>query len=138
MSQMGKFLFACFLLLLIVEPTLVLAQATGVEGTTEDYTGGDSAGGSGNLGTLNRTLLEFLNGAIKVLVALTVLVFIFGVIRYIAAGGDPQATKNARSLILWAVIGFALILGIWGVARFFLVGIFGSESTQIPDVPTIQ
>ena len=137
MSQMGKFLFACFLFLLLVEPTLVFAQATGVEGTTEDYTGGDS-GGSGNLGTLNRTLLDFLNGAIKVLVALTVLVFIFGVIRYIAAGGDPQATKNARSLILWAVIGFALILGIWGVARFFLVGIFGSESTQIPDVPTIQ
>ncbi|KKU84940.1 MAG: hypothetical protein UY14_C0039G0005 [Parcubacteria group bacterium GW2011_GWA1_47_9] len=77
MSRMGKFLFACFLFLLLVEPTLVFAQATGVEGTTEDYTGGDS-GGSGNLGTLNRTLLDFLNGAIKVLVALTVLVFIFG------------------------------------------------------------
>ncbi|KKU75487.1 MAG: hypothetical protein UY02_C0050G0003 [Candidatus Giovannonibacteria bacterium GW2011_GWB1_47_6b] len=80
MSRMGKFLFACFLFLLLVEPTLVFAQATGVEGTTEDYTGGDS-GGSGNLGTLNRTLLDFLNGAIKVLVALTVLVFIFGAIR---------------------------------------------------------
>ena len=118
MKRSQKEVLSLALIFAIAVPSLVLAQ--------------------GNLPELNKRLLEFVNGAIKVLVALTVLVFIFGVIRYIAAGGDPQATKNARSLILWAVIGFALILGIWGVARFFLVGIFGSESTQIPDVPTIQ
>ncbi|KKU84939.1 MAG: hypothetical protein UY14_C0039G0004 [Parcubacteria group bacterium GW2011_GWA1_47_9] len=92
----------------------------------------------GNLPELNKRLLEFVNGAIKVLVALTVLVFIFGVIRYIAAGGDPEATKKARGFILWSVIGFALILGIWGVARFFLVGIFGGDATTIPTVPSIR
>ena len=119
MKRSQKEVLSLALILAVAAPSLALAQP-------------------GNLGTLNRTLLDFLNGAIKVLVALTVLVFIFGVIRYIAAGGDPEATKKARGFILWSVIGFALILGIWGVARFFLVGIFGSESTQIPDVPTIQ
>ncbi|OGZ56148.1 MAG: hypothetical protein A3J04_00310 [Candidatus Ryanbacteria bacterium RIFCSPLOWO2_02_FULL_47_14] len=119
MKRSQKEVLSLALILAVAAPSLALAQP-------------------GNLGTLNRTLLDFLNGAIKVLVALTVLVFIFGVIRYIAAGGDPEATKKARGFILWSVIGFALILGIWGVARFFLVGIFGGDATTIPTVPSIR
>jgi len=118
MKRSQKEVLSLALIFAIAVPSLVLAQ--------------------GNLPELNKRLLEFVNGAIKVLVALTVLVFIFGVIRYIAAGGDPEATKKARGFILWSVIGFALILGIWGVARFFLQGIFGSDVTTIPTVPSIR
>jgi len=87
---------------------------------------------------LSGTVLGILNAAIRVMVALATLVFIYGVIKYIAAGGDPEATKKARSFIIWSIIGLALIIGIWGVANFLLTGLFGGTVTQGPVIPTIR
>ncbi|MEK7630676.1 MAG: hypothetical protein AAB417_01425 [Patescibacteria group bacterium] len=96
-------------------PLIVAAQAQG----------GDIKGFiTGTLGGIVGALINFL-------IAVATLVFIFGVIRYIAAGGDAEKVKEARSYIIFAIVGLAAILGIWGIARLLATGIGGSD-TNIP------
>jgi len=60
---------------------------------------------------------------ITVLVSIATLVFIWGVISYIAAGGDETKMKTAKSYIVFSIIGLTLILGIWGIAAFLREGL---------------
>jgi hypothetical protein len=82
-------------------------------------------------------LLGIINAIIKLLIAVATLVFIFGIVRYIAAGGDPEKTKTARSFIVFSIVGLALILGIWGVATFLITGL-GFDTTAPSNLPTFN
>jgi len=102
----------------LLAPALVFGQSRDIE----NFLGG--------------RILDIINALIRVFVALATLVFIYGVIKYIAAGGDPNETKKARSFIIWSIIGLALIVGIWGVSNFLLRGLFGNIDNT-PRIPTI-
>ena len=79
------------------------------------------------VGKLNQFIENKLGASvdalITVLIALATLVFIWGIISYIAAGGDETKMKTAKSYIIFSIIGLALILGIWGVAQFLVEGL---------------
>ncbi|MEK7650093.1 MAG: hypothetical protein AAB367_04030 [Patescibacteria group bacterium] len=108
-----KFLTHAAVLAISLAPLAVAAQGTGIK----DFI-------SGTLGDIVGALINFL-------IAIATLVFIFGVIRYIAAGGDAEKVKEARSYIIFAIVGLAAILGIWGMSRFLVAGLVG-EDTSIP------
>jgi len=86
---------------------------------------------------VSTTLLDIANALILVLIALATLVFIYGVVRYVGAGGDAEAIKKARAFIIWSIVGLALILGVWGIARFLAEGILGNIDT-VPSTPPLE
>ena len=88
-------------------------------------------------GFVEDTLLDIANAVIVVLFAIATLVFIYGIIRYIGAGGDAEAIKKARSFIIWSVVGLVLILGVWGVATFVAESLFGDIQAQ-PTTPPLE
>lgn len=80
---------------------------------------------------VTQTIGGTVNALVTVLVAIATLVFIFGIVKYISAAGDPEKMKTARSYIIFSIIALALILGIWGVAQFLLEGT--GLNTYTPD-----
>ncbi len=70
------------------------------------------------------TVLDTINSLTIALISIATLVFIYGIITYISAGssGDQQKQKTARSYIIYSVIFFVFILGIWGIAQFLVEG----------------
>src|SRR5258706_6239499 len=60
------------------------------------------------------TISHLINSVVVVLIALGVLVFIWGVIMYIIAKSEDQK-KNARDLIIYGVIGLFAITAVWGL-----------------------
>lgn len=55
--------------------------------------------------------------AINFLLVLATLVFLWGIIKYINAGGDAAKVKEARSYILWGIIGLAVMGGVWAIVK---------------------
>lgn len=87
------------------------------------------AGGATNITTLLFTLTGYVNDIIGFLVTAAVLLFVYGVIRYMLAGGDEDAVKQGRSFILWGLIGLAVIVSVWGLVNI-LTGSFGFTDTR--------
>ncbi|OGZ47316.1 MAG: hypothetical protein A3J54_03425 [Candidatus Ryanbacteria bacterium RIFCSPHIGHO2_02_FULL_45_13b] len=78
-------------------------------------------------------LTQVLNLLIPFLVLLATVVFLFGVLNYITAGGDEKKLKEAKSVILWGIIALAIMLTAWGFVEIVIDFIFGNET--LPPLP---
>lgn len=70
-----------------------------------------------------------------VILAVAVIVVIWGIFKFILNAGDEEARKTGRSLILWGIVGIFLMLSVWGLVNI-LLGTFGLTTT-VPTVPGI-
>ena len=62
------------------------------------------------------TVSRILNTIIPILITLGVVYFIWGVIKYVTAK-DPDAQKEARSVMISGIIGLFVIVSIWGLVN---------------------
>ena len=56
-----------------------------------------------------------------------VIMIIYGGFRYVASGGDPTGTQNAKNTILYAVIGLIVAMLSYAIVNFFIFGLQGSS-----------
>jgi len=77
-----------------------------------------------------------INKIIPVIIAITVLVFLWGVANYIMSAGDEEKRKEARQFIIWGLVGFVIMLGIWGLINVFVTafGLGGGNQIEAPKV----
>jgi len=57
---------------------------------------------------------ELLSAVIPVIVALGVVYFVYGVVTYVIAS-DEEAKKSCKNRVIYGLIGFAVIIGLWGL-----------------------
>ncbi len=92
----------------------------------------DIDGSKGVLVTVVNVLL-FLIGA------LSVIMIIYGGIRYVTSGGDQGAVTSAKNTILYAVVGLIIAILAYAVVNFVLtsfgVGGGGGEAPAGPEGP---
>lgn len=62
--------------------------------------------------------------------ALAFIAFLFGIFRaFIGNGGDAKKAAEGRQYALWAVIGFAIMVSVWGLVHLLVNTVpFGSLS----------
>lgn len=70
---------------------------------------------NGNLSTLITMLIGLLNQALVLLMAIAVVMFVWYVIQYFIKPNSDR--KDANTYILYSVIGFFVILSIWGIVN---------------------
>ena len=93
---------------------------------------------TGNLNSSIANLTHTVNLIVPLLLAVAVVFFIYGVIKFIIAKGGGEKSA-ARNLIVWTVVGLAAVLAVWGLARL-LINVFGLNptglnATDLPSVP---
>ncbi|OGZ55717.1 MAG: hypothetical protein A3J04_04180 [Candidatus Ryanbacteria bacterium RIFCSPLOWO2_02_FULL_47_14] len=76
-----------------------------------------------------------INWVIPVVVALAVLVVIWGAFQFVVSAGDPEKRKEGKDKIIWGIVGVVVILSIWGLIGF-LASTFDLGGT-VPNVPTV-
>ena len=89
---------------------VAFTSAQGLGGVVPDATGGA-------FGDLLANILLFTNGVlIPFVLALGFLVFVWGMFQYFIAGGsNDEAKEKGKSLMIYATLGFILIIVFWGV-----------------------
>jgi hypothetical protein len=123
---MKKFLVGAVVFLM---PALALAAApTGNETLT------DSTNGFVNVVD---NLTSAANALIPFFLAIAVVVFIYGVIKYILVTGAEEKSA-ARGYIIYGIIGIAVIISLFGVIKLLqnTLGIQDNASVTIPQFDT--
>ncbi|KKR47081.1 MAG: hypothetical protein UT90_C0008G0023 [Parcubacteria group bacterium GW2011_GWA1_40_21] len=89
--------------------------------------GGSSFGGSGGLlycsgGSSYPTFcsiigffLNIIGASIPILISISVIVFVWGVFRYVIAEGEDKA--RSRNVMMYGIIGLFVMVSVWGLVR---------------------
>jgi len=109
-------------LALFVIPVLVSAQTPPI-----GLGNGDASGGPA--GTFLQTLISFTNGVlIPFIIGIGFLFFVWGMFQYFIAGGaNDDKKEKGKSLMIYATLGFVLIIVFWGIINLL------SSSTGLND-----
>lgn len=82
---------------------------------------------------------ELLGWAIGIIFIIATLVFLWGIVQFIAKGDDEEARKKARGLMTWGIIGMAVMVAAWGIANAIVVYFgLGGGLPNLPAVPGIS
>jgi hypothetical protein len=55
---------------------------------------------------------------VTLVVALAVVLFMWGVFELIKGAGDPEVRQKGQQHILWSVVGLAIMFSVYGILRF--------------------
>jgi len=92
----------------------------------------------GEFGTLLANILIFTNTVlIPFIIGIGFLVFVWGMFQYFIAGGANEEKKEAgKGLMIYATLGFVLIIVFWGVINL-LTQSTGLDGETINSTPTV-
>jgi hypothetical protein len=127
---MKNFLYGLLATVIVAVPALTQA-ASGFA---------DGAGGAdgGNMAAFFRNITTFMNNVLVPLVlGIAFLAFVWGVFKFFILGGsDSEKQAEGKSLMIYAVAGFVLILSLYGIVNFIAQGFgFDNETIKIPNAP---
>lgn len=90
-----------------------------------------------NLCSVAQTILYIINAIfVPVLFAIAFIVFLYGVFKkYIWSKGDEAAVEEGHKLILWGIIGFVVMISLWGLVNV-VANTFGLNGYYAPQTPS--
>ena len=96
----------------------------------------------GQFGEVNDFLDDvssFINSTLIPLVfALALLLFIWGIFQYFILGGaDEEKREDGKKLMLWAIVGFVVMVSIFGIVNLVAGGLGFSDDENIQNIPNV-
>lgn len=101
----------------------------------------DTADGGAFQNLLENILVFTNNVLIPFIIGIGFLVFVWGMFQYFIVGGaNDEAKDKGKSLMIYATLGFLLIIVFWGIINLLSTSIgLGNESLQnVPKVTPIK
>ncbi len=151
MNYLARLVTVLAVAILLISPSLASAQTSVSSGTGGfQYSspgfsigwgtgagGGMFACGASNICQVASTILFIINSVlVPVIFALAFIVFLWGIFKtYIWSGGDDAAVKQGHQLILWGIIGFVVMISLWGLVNV-VANTFGLAGVVAPRTPT--
>ena len=114
-------------------PVVAFAQGNNTGTGVSTSIGNTLNGTNGLIGTLTKAV----NSVIPFLLAVAVVIFIWGVIKYVISP-SAEEKANARGYIIYGIIGIVIIVSIFGLVRL-VQNVFGINNVSITtnDIPQV-
>ena len=94
---------------------------------------------NGSLGGILISIGKLLSQIVPILIALAVVVFLWGVLKFIFNAGDEAKRQDGKWIIIYSLIGIVVMVSVWGLVSF-VQGTFGLSSDRGPNagqLPTV-
>ncbi|OGZ06955.1 MAG: hypothetical protein A2942_01320 [Candidatus Lloydbacteria bacterium RIFCSPLOWO2_01_FULL_50_20] len=94
---------------------------------------------NGILGVID-IVIALISAIIPVLVGFAVVVFFWGVVKFIAHSGDEKALQEGKQLMIWGMIGIFVIVALWSVVGYIQMSLglnLVTPSRTAPSAPTV-
>ena len=88
----------------------------------------------GNLTSLLESIGGLVRTALPIVVAVALLVFFWGLVKFIFAG--PEAKKEGQDLMIWGVVALFVMVSVWGLVNF-VGSALNIEKDQLDTTPTV-
>ena len=89
---------------------------------------------AGTLTDVITTVGNLIGSIVPIIIAIALVVFLWGIISYITAGDDPKKKEATRGYMIYGIIGLFVMVSVWGLVRI-LQSTFGTEGTSLPSLP---
>lgn len=92
----------------------------------------------GNLETLLRSIGRLVSIALPIVVAIALLAFFWGLVKFIFSAQGEDAHKQGQQLMIWGLVALFVMVAVWGLVRFIgnALGINPEQTPQaVPTVP---
>lgn len=82
---------------------------------------------------------SFINGVlIPLIFGIALLVFTYGVFKYfILGGGNEDDRKEGTKLMLYSIVGFVLMVSVFGIVNLIASGLGFSDDEDIQNIPNV-
>ena len=90
-------------------------------------------GGLGNLLGEAKMLVRF---SIPLLVGIALLIFFWGLVKFIFAQGSETAKADGKKVMLWGLIALFVMVSVWGIVRFMQDALLNGVNFDAPPLPT--
>lgn len=79
------------------------------------------------LGTTSIATLigRVINAALGISGSIAILMIVYGGVTWLTSGGSPEKIQKGKNILVWAVIGLALIFGAYSLVNFVLSRVIG-------------
>ncbi|PJE64504.1 MAG: hypothetical protein COU90_01530 [Candidatus Ryanbacteria bacterium CG10_big_fil_rev_8_21_14_0_10_43_42] len=84
---------------------------------------------------LHNIALLLNNIVIPLLMVTATAVFMWGIVRYLTAGGNEDQIAEARRFIVWGIVSLAVVTAVWGLVALLFGFVFGSGLDPAPTIP---
>lgn len=84
-------------------------------------------------------LTSFVTAIVPLLVGCAIIVFFWGVIKFIAHADDEKAVAEGKQLIIWGLIGIFVIVSLWSIVGYVQSSLgldLSTPSSTAPSIPT--
>jgi len=132
-KYMKKGLGTLFLLAIFLKEKVVFAQEGALANTSSSTIEITNPLGVDNLEDLIRSVAGNFVGIAAAVLTLMVL---YGAFKYMTSGGSPDKIKSATQTIVWAAIGYGVILLAGGLATIIISILGGSPQDLDPGIST--
>jgi len=91
----------------------------------------------GYLYSLSNAVYALVEQLIPLLVAIALLSFIWGLVRFILASGDEDAKEVGKRRMVWGIITLFVIVSVWGIVGLLgeITGVQMTASVSSPSLP---
>ena len=79
-------------------------------------------------------MMDFLSQAVILLIALAVVFFLYGILKYITAGDDEEKRTKMKNTMIYGIIGLFVMISFWGIVNI-LINTFELDTYPYVDVP---
>ncbi|HEY5382993.1 MAG TPA: hypothetical protein VIJ88_00315 [Candidatus Paceibacterota bacterium] len=79
--------------------------------------------------TIVLSIVSLINLTVGVLLALAVVVFFWGLVRFISESGDAHGHTEGKERIIWSLIAIFVLVSVWGILALMSVAFFGGTAT---------
>lgn len=90
-----------------------------------------------SLQELGSFIIDLINNvAVPLVFAIAFIVFIWGIFQYFIQGGhDEEAKDKGKSLMLWGLIGFFIMVSVWGLVNILTGTLVTDDTIELPETP---
>src|SRR3989344_8708823 len=91
----------------------------------------------GNVETFVESIGRLIDIALPIVVAIALLGFFWGLVKFIFAQGYETAKADAKKIMLWGLIALFVMVSVWGLVRFIgtAFGIGQGDTIIVPNIP---
>ncbi len=91
----------------------------------------------GNIETLIGSIGRVVALALPIVVAIALLAFFWGLVKFIFAQGNEESKADAKRIMLWGIIALFVMVSVWGLVRFIgnALGVQQGDTIIVPKVP---
>ena len=88
--------------------------------------------GTSNFQGIIGTLIAIVSGATFVIATLALLVFLWGLARFVLNSGDEKGREEGKKIMFWGIIALFVMVSVFGIVSVLQTTFFGSGFIDTP------